>query len=125
MGLFDKLFGRGNRKSNDLSDPRYQFQLASKIASLFDGFIIQAGADSFLNPSTAVVLSRDGDVFISQAKRPKLAQMQPLAYTQLSQLGSYQDVRDMMTNDPNSAILTMVMDNLARDTLRHLLSQVR
>ena len=124
MGLFDSLFGGGG-KAKSLSDPQHQFYLASKIASLFDGFIVQAGAEAFLRSSTAVVLSREADVFISQAEKSKLSASQPLAYTQLSQLASYADVRDTVLSDPESSMLTMYMDSLAKDALRHLLSQVR
>ena len=125
MGFFDSLFGGSKKKSNDLSSPEYQCKLASKIASLFDGFILQAGADAFLGPTTAVVLSRGGDVFISQADRSKLSAMQPIGYTQISQLPTYRDVYDTMSSDPESAMLTMFMDNLARETLGHLLRQLK
>lgn len=109
----------------DLFDLKHQIYLASKIASLFDGFIIQSGTNSFLSSTTAVALSKDADVFLSQSPREKLIGPQLFGYVKISQLKSYYDVREMMLNEPESGLLTVYIDNLAQEALRELISQAK
>jgi hypothetical protein len=124
MGFLAGLFG-GSRRTVNFSDPQHHYFLVSKIASLFDGFIIQAGANAFLCGRTAVVISREGDVFLSQFSQEKLAPTQPQGYALLSKLPSFASVRDEMSTDPESAMLTMMMDGLAKEALSALVRQAR
>lgn len=122
MGLFSRLFGKGSDKPERPDD----YYLASAIASTIDGYVATQGFQSLLHQDTAIGVSNDYRVFLSQAIESVRAKGMVRAFVYLRDLKTFADYK-RTTQDPvlgPSVFSHIATDQLAYEALANIKKQL-
>jgi transcriptional regulatory protein LevR len=108
-------------------EPPDDFYLGSMIASLIDDFIASQGIQAILNPKTAIGLTNEYHVFLSQAMEVVAAKQHVLAFIYLKDLGSLASYGSIASDSILSSgpLTQMITDRLAMEILIKFKEQVR